>query len=86
MTILPGDHGLRLLYDYCGSIQSDIKSSEAVLGVPAVTPAVIAAFQVMEVIKILLKRGDIARNKIIHVDLEKGELQEFFFRHENVTE
>ena len=85
MTILPGDHGLRLLYDYGGSVHSDVKSPEAILGVPAVTPAVIAAFQVMEVIKILLNRGDIARNKMIHVDLEKGELQEFFFRHENVT-
>lgn len=86
MTILPGDQGLRLLYDPGGPVQSGMKSPEMVLGVPAVTPAVIAALQVIEVIKILLNRGNIIRNKMMYIDLEKGELQEFLFQHENVVE
>jgi hypothetical protein len=34
----------------------------------------------MEVLKILLKRGNLFRNRMFHVDLERGCLNEFFFQ------
>ncbi|MBW1816589.1 MAG: HesA/MoeB/ThiF family protein, partial [Deltaproteobacteria bacterium] len=55
---------------------------EAVLGVPTITPAVVASLEAMEVVKILLNRGNIFRNKLVHVDLETGRLNEFLFKEE----
>ena len=79
MTIFPGDPGLQHLYGngIAGSDRS--KSPESVLGVPAPTPSLIATLQVMEVIKIILNRGKIFRNVMLHVDLETGEMNEFVF-------
>ena len=79
MTIFPGDPGLKHLYgnESAGSDRS--KSPESVLGVPAPTPSLIATLQVMEVLKIILKRGKIFRNVMLHVDLETGEMNEFVF-------
>jgi len=34
----------------------------------------------MEVLKIILKRGKIFRNMMVYIDLEAGELNEFFFK------
>jgi molybdopterin/thiamine biosynthesis adenylyltransferase len=79
MTIFPNDPGLKHLYgnERAGSDRS--KSPESVLGVPAPTPSLIATLQVMEVLKIILKRGKIFRNVMLHVDLETGEMNEFVF-------
>ena len=79
MTILPGDKGLQQLYGKKPPREKDPFSPEAILGVPALTPALIATFQAMEVVKILLKRGSIFRNKMMHVDLETGTLNVFRF-------
>jgi len=79
MTILPGDPGLRDIYGAQEESKNNAESPEAVLGVPSVTPSLIAAMQVMEVFKILLKRGSIIRNRMLHVDLERGCFNEFFF-------
>ncbi|MBN2516555.1 MAG: ThiF family adenylyltransferase [Deltaproteobacteria bacterium] len=79
MTIYPGDSGLELLYGDGDAPFNAVETPEAVLGVPAVTPSIIASFQVMEVIKILLDRGRVLRNMMIHIDLEAGRLEEFFF-------
>jgi molybdopterin/thiamine biosynthesis adenylyltransferase len=79
MTIFPGDPGLKNIYRAEEEKRIDQESPQAVLGVPGVTPFLIAAFQVMEVLKILLGRGNIFRDKMIHVDLERGCLNEFFF-------
>ena len=78
-TIFPNDPGLKQLYgnERAGSDRS--KSPESVLGVPAPTPSLIATLQVMEVIKIILKRGKIFRNIMLHLDLETGEMNEFVF-------
>jgi hypothetical protein len=35
--------------------------------------------QSMEVLKILLKRGSIIRNRMLHIDLERSSFNEFFF-------
>jgi molybdopterin/thiamine biosynthesis adenylyltransferase len=79
MTIFPDDPGLKHLYgnEKAGSERS--KSPESVLGVPAPTPSLISTLQVMEVIKIILRRGKIFRNVMLHVDLETGEMNKFVF-------
>lgn len=77
MTIFPDDPGLKSLY---GSDQSDInirKSPEAILGVPTIAPSFIATLQAMEVLKIILKRGNLFRNTMVHVDLETGQFNKF---------
>lgn len=60
-TILPGDKTLDLLY------KDNIVENK--LGNPSFTPANIASVQVSEVIKVLLNKGDILRNKLLMVDL-----------------
>ena len=78
MTILPGDAGVKQLYGETAS-GADPDRPEAVLGVPAVTAALIGTLQAMEVLKILLRRGNLFRNTMAYVDLEKGRLDTFRF-------
>jgi molybdopterin-synthase adenylyltransferase len=78
MTILPGDAGVKQLYGEPAS-GADPDRPEAVLGVPAVTAALIGTFQAMEVLKILLRRGSLFRNVMAYVDLENGRLDTFRF-------
>lgn len=78
MTIFPGDSGLKNIYG-TQEESNNTESPQALLGAPGVTASLIAAMQVMEVIKILLKRGNIIRNRMLHIDLERGSFNEFFF-------
>jgi molybdopterin/thiamine biosynthesis adenylyltransferase len=78
MTVLPGDAGVRALYgDAPGPEEPD--RPEAVLGVPAVTAALVGPLQAMEVLKILLRRGNLIRNAMAWCDLESGRLEPFRF-------
>ena len=86
MTIFPDDPGLIDLYGTQRKGERNPKSPEAVLGVPAVTAAFIANLQAMEVIKILLSRGRVFRNRMVHVDLESGQWDEFVFQGPSGTE
>lgn len=79
MTVFPEDQGLVLLYGETSLPESEKQNAEAVLGVPAATPFVIAALQAMEVVKIILQRGDPLRNRMLHADLETGRFNEFSF-------
>lgn len=79
MTIFPDDPGLKHLYGNESESSDRSKNPESILGVPAPTPSLIATLQVMEVFKIILKRGRILRNIMLHVDLETGEMNEFVF-------
>lgn len=79
MTIFPNDPGLKQLYGTKGSSGDKSKSPESILGVPTFTPSLIATLQAMEVLKIILHRGKIYRNRMVHVDLETGEINEFCF-------
>ena len=78
MTVFPGDPGLSLLYGE-EPRRDDPQRPEAVLGVPAFTPSVVAAMQAMEVLKVLLNRGDLFRNRMLHIDLESGRFDIFSF-------
>jgi len=79
MTIFPDDQGLKCLYGSKEGKKNDTKGAEAILGVPALMPSIIATLQAMEVLKIILERGKIFRHSMVHVDLEGGQLNEFAF-------
>jgi len=79
MTIFPDDPGLKCVYGREVARRNDRRSPEAILGVPAPTPSLIATLQAMEVVKIILKREKIFRHGMAHVDLERGQLNEFAF-------
>lgn len=79
MTIFPQDHGLGNLYGRGGTVKEIKQSPESIFGVPALIPAVIGTFQVMEVLKIILNRGTTFRNMMVHMDLEAGRINEFLF-------
>lgn len=84
MTIFPEDPGLTRLYGRRGSGEQGAEMGpshgpEVVLGVPTLTPAVVAALQAAEVVKIILNRGKLFRNRMLHVDLETGEMCPFVF-------
>ena len=76
MTIAPGSSGIETLYhdEKTGSPQV---SAENLLGTPALAPALIATFQAMAVLKILLKRGPMPDNSFVHLDLEHAQLNTF---------
>jgi molybdopterin/thiamine biosynthesis adenylyltransferase len=86
MTIFPDDPGLKRLYRSEEAKEKNGKAPEAILGVPSLTPCIIATLQAMEVLKIILKRGKIFRNIMAHVDLEKGQLNEFVFENRHSLE
>jgi molybdopterin/thiamine biosynthesis adenylyltransferase len=69
MTIFPGDGGLRALFGG-GSVPE--RGLEVQLGCPAATPMMVAAWQVQEVLKILLGRGQLLRHKVLFMDAEAG--------------
>jgi molybdopterin/thiamine biosynthesis adenylyltransferase len=60
-TIMPNDNTLSLIYKREESVENK-------LGNPSFTPALVAAVEVSEVLKILIKRGEILRNKLLLID------------------
>lgn len=80
MTIFPEDTGMGNIYDKSREPAPPDKNPALKLGVPAVTPAIIASFQVMETIKILLKNRDIIRNRLVYLDIEKCESRKFILK------
>jgi molybdopterin/thiamine biosynthesis adenylyltransferase len=67
-TIFPGDPGLRLIY---GSGHFPRSGLEKQFGTPCITPALIATWQVSEVIKILLGWENTLRNRVLVVDFKE---------------
>ncbi|MEA2022056.1 MAG: HesA/MoeB/ThiF family protein, partial [Candidatus Caldatribacteriota bacterium] len=72
-TIFPQDQGLELIYGSSKKLNRQKRISR--LSVPAVTPALIASFQVQEVIKILLQKGKPLRNKLLFINLEDYDIE-----------
>lgn len=74
MGIFPNDPDMDALFE-----NGEGPSAEALMGTPAVAPAVIASLQVMEALKILLQRGRLFRKTMLYADLENGTFQDFTF-------
>ena len=72
-TIFPQDKGLELVYGSDRDLPEH--GSEAELGAPTVIPALIASLEAQEVIKILLKRGKLFRNRLLYLDIEDGTME-----------
>ena len=72
MTVLPGDPGLIAFYGAC----TMEKGMETRLGNPAATPMMIAAWEVQEVVKVLVGQGVLVRNRILIMDAEHGDVAE----------
>jgi len=72
-TIFPEDKGLELIYGSDRDLPEH--GSEAELGAPAITPALIASLEAQEVVKILLERGKLFRNKLLYLDIEDGTIE-----------
>jgi molybdopterin/thiamine biosynthesis adenylyltransferase len=70
MTIFPGDPGLEGLY----GMEEDVPEQgiETELGTPAATPMLVAAWEAQEVVKVLLKRGELLRGRLLVIDMETG--------------
>ncbi|MBW1721148.1 MAG: HesA/MoeB/ThiF family protein [Deltaproteobacteria bacterium] len=83
MTIFPEDSGMASLYGVEDGGEEGRTTPEALLGVPAPTPALLATLQAMETIKILLGRGPLMRNRMLYADLDGGSLETFSFDEEN---
>lgn len=77
MTVFPGDNGMETLYPAETSDGEKSFSAENILGTPALAPAIIAAFQVMAVLNILLKLGPAEKNRLLHLDLATASLNTF---------
>jgi molybdopterin/thiamine biosynthesis adenylyltransferase len=73
MTIFPQDEGLASIYGPKPS------SPSASLGNPAMTAASLATLQAMEVLKIILGRGQLMRHTMLTLELEKGLLEQLSF-------
>jgi len=66
-TIFPEDRGLELIYGQPDRLKS--RGAEASLGCLSSAVSVLAALETAEVVKIILGRGSLLRNKLLIVDL-----------------
>lgn len=69
MTVFPDDDGLERIY---GAGDVPEKGVETILGNPAATPMLCAAWQVQEVIKLILNVGKPLRHRLLCIDAESG--------------
>ena len=72
-TIFPEDKGLELIYGTDRDLPEH--GSEVELGAPSMIPAIIASLEAQEVVKILLKRGKLFRNRLLYIDIEEGTME-----------
>jgi molybdopterin/thiamine biosynthesis adenylyltransferase len=73
LTVFPGDDSITNLY----TDETKTVSAEHLMGTPALSPPLIASFQAMAVVDILLHRKQIEKPKIIHIDLNRPSLDLF---------
>ncbi|NLC51066.1 MAG: HesA/MoeB/ThiF family protein [Firmicutes bacterium] len=66
LTIFPEDKGIETLYPD----RNMERGVEVLLGNPAATPAMIAAWQVQEAVKILIGEKDLLRNRMLYFDMK----------------
>jgi molybdopterin/thiamine biosynthesis adenylyltransferase len=70
MTIFPGDAGLSCIYGSSGGFPE--QGIEVKIGNPSATPAIIAAWQVQEIVKIITGIGKPLRNRLLVLDTMEG--------------
>jgi molybdopterin/thiamine biosynthesis adenylyltransferase len=75
MLIHPLDGRMEMLYG--GS--KEAVSAEHLLGTPVLSPAIVASFQMMAVLNILLEKNQSSDSRMIYVDMEKPSLDLFEF-------
>lgn len=73
-TIYPGENTLNKIYKTRVS-----KGKEKLLGNPSFTPALASAVEVSEVVKILIGRGELLRNKVLFMNVLEHEYEEVTF-------
>jgi len=71
-TIFPEDSGLDSIFN---SSRKGERGAEISLGTPTATPVMVAAFQVQEVVKVLLKIGKPLRNRLLFLDCETSSME-----------
>lgn len=74
-TVFPEDNAVR---NYLKTVRN--KGIELNTGNPSFTPACVASYQASQVLKILLKKGNLLREKILFVDLLNDEFEIIEFR------
>ncbi len=77
MVIRPGEPGIKTLFGNDGRSSASPAGPEAVMGVPAVAPAVVGSLQALEAVKILLGRGEDAPGTMVHYSMESGRISKF---------
>jgi len=75
--IQPGKGKLKDLFGDLSDKADALPGPEKILGVLAVTATMIASFQTMECIKVLLKRGKTDEDQFMHLNLEYTQLNKF---------
>ena len=80
MTICPGGAGMETLYQ-AEKTGSPALSAENLLGTPALAPALVATFQAMAVVNLLLRRTTPPDGCFLHLDLTHPSLTPFFLDH-----
>ena len=70
-TIFPEDKGLAAIYGPEEKYQK--LPSDNHISALSVTPSLVASLQVAEVLKVLLRRGKLLRNKLLLINLEKND-------------
>ena len=73
MTVMPGEPGLEGLYGLEPAAKQD--SAEVFLGIPTMTPAMVATLEVNEVFKLLLGRRGLGPGQVLHLDLSLPSLE-----------
>ena len=73
LTVFPNDKGLTELYG--PRPPSKDESAEIIMGTPAVTPTVVAGFQVVEAVNILLGKRSLFAGRVLFLDLAAGDLE-----------
>ena len=73
-TIFPGDPGLKALY---GDGPLPERGVEVEWGNPAGTPMMVSAWQIQEVVKILIDKGEPLRGRLLFLDAESGTVDSF---------
>ncbi|HAM51015.1 MAG TPA: thiamine biosynthesis protein ThiF [Nitrospiraceae bacterium] len=79
MTILPGDKGFKAICDISGTESGC--GVETLTGNPAATPAIIAAWEVQEAIKIITGVGDLIRDRLIFLDFLDNTVDQISLSH-----